>query len=111
MEWEKAARGIKGLRYPWGNSMESGAANLLRKIGQTTGWSEVSTWPKDRSPFGIYDMAGNVSEWTASTDDLGQPIIRGGNFQDDDAELTRRVLHLSPLTRDARIGFRTAKDR
>ncbi|MGA8658594.1 MAG: SUMF1/EgtB/PvdO family nonheme iron enzyme [Chthoniobacterales bacterium] len=111
MEWEKAARGTQGLRYPWGNAMEFGAANLLPRNGQRGGWSEVGTWPSDRSPFGIYDMAGNVSEWTGSTDDLGLPVIRGGNFQNDDGGLTRRVLHLSPLTKDARIGFRTARDR
>lgn len=86
--------------------MESGAANL-----QAPGWSDVATRPKDRSPFGIYDMAGNVSEWTESTDDPGLPVIRGGNFQNDDGELTRRILNVSPLTRDARIGFRTARDR
>jgi formylglycine-generating enzyme required for sulfatase activity len=54
-EWEKAARGTKGARYPWGNAMESGAANLL-----ATGWSDVGAHPKDRSPFGIYDMAGKM---------------------------------------------------
>ena len=105
-EWEKAARGTKGARYPWGDAMESGAANLL-----AAGWSEVGAHPKDRSPFGIYDMAGNVSEWTGSTDEHGLPVVRGANFQDDDGELTRRILNVSPLTRDARIGFRTARDR
>jgi formylglycine-generating enzyme required for sulfatase activity len=55
-------------------------------------------------------MAGNVSEWTASFDADGNPVVKGGNFGNENADLTRRILHLSPLTRDARIGFRTAVD-
>ena len=61
-EWEKAARGTDGLKYPWGevweskaNTEEHGARNNI----------EVGEMPEDKSPFGVYDMMGNAQEWTA----------------------------------------------
>ena len=110
LEWEKAGRGIDGRRYPWGTDMLANAANLLGALQPGPGWTEVGVWKLDRSPYGVYDMAGNVSEWTASDDGQSNPIVRGGNFRSDSGELTRRILHLSPETKDERIGFRTARD-
>jgi Uncharacterized conserved protein len=110
LEWEKAGRGTDGRRYPWGSDMVANAANLLGALQSGPGWTEVGVWKPDRSPYGVYDMTGNVSEWTASDDGQGNPIVRGGNFRSDSGELTRRILHLSPDTRDERIGFRTARD-
>jgi Sulfatase-modifying factor enzyme 1/Domain of unknown function (DUF4388) len=110
LEWEKAGRGADGRRYPWGTDMLANAANLLGALQPGPGWTEVGVWKQDRSPYGVYDMAGNVSEWTASDDGQGNPVVRGGNFRSDSGELTRRILHLSPDTKDERIGFRTACD-
>lgn len=110
LEWEKAGRGTDGRRYPWGTDMVANAANLLGALQPGPGWTEVGAWKRDRSPYGVYDMAGNVSEWTASDDGQGNPVVRGGNFRSDSGELTRRILHLSPETKDERIGFRTVLD-
>lgn len=60
-EWEFAARGTDGRRYPWGNDWRPGLANA---DGASSGLAEVGTY-KGRSPFGAYDMAGNAAEWTA----------------------------------------------
>jgi hypothetical protein len=109
LEWEKAGRGADGRRYPWGTDMIANAANLLGVLPSGPGWTEVGVWKLDRSPYGVCDMAGNVSEWTASDDGQGNPVVRGGNFRSDSGELTRRILHLSPETKDERIGFRTAR--
>lgn len=63
-EWEKAARGTDGQIWPWGNDFDSDFANTeSRSRGFTT---PVGSMPKDRSPYGVYDMAGNAMEWTAS---------------------------------------------
>ena len=110
LEWEKAGRGTDGRRYPWGTDMLANAANLLGSLQPGPGWTEVGIWKRDRSPYGVYDMAGNVSEWTASEDGPGNPVVRGGNFRSDNGELARRILHLSPETKDERIGFRTVSD-
>jgi hypothetical protein len=109
-EWEKAGRGSSGSRYPWGDDVRAGAANIASPEKAVAGPTEAGAWPLDRSAYGIYDLAGNVSEWTASFDQEGDPVVKGGNFNSDDADLRRRVLHLDLLTRDGRLGFRTAGD-
>ena len=62
-EWEKAARGTEGSRWPWGDNMDSNRLNTYYNIGSTTA---VTRFESGKSPFGVFDMAGNVSEWTAS---------------------------------------------
>ena len=76
-EWEKAARGIWGGTYPWGQDLPSGdlvnfadANTNFDQSDPTTndGYSEtapVGSYPQGASPFGVYDMAGNVFEWVA----------------------------------------------
>lgn len=60
-EWEKAARGTDGRIYPWGNDVPGKElANFHNLIGRTT---EVDKYPLGRSPYGCYDMAGNVNNW------------------------------------------------
>ena len=106
-EWEKAARGIDGRRFPWGSEEKKGAANIYEGDAAKK-WSEPSTHALDRSVYGAYDMAGNVSEWTESIDSKSaQPVIRGGNFGNSSAEITRRVVNQPATTQSDRIGFRT----
>jgi formylglycine-generating enzyme required for sulfatase activity len=60
-EWERAARGTDGRRYPWGNTWEAGKTNT--REGGAGGTVPVGSRPGDRSPCGAMDMAGNVREW------------------------------------------------
>src|SRR5439155_12931982 len=60
-EWEKAARGDDGRRYPWGDSWQP-HANLA---GRSYATARVGSYPSAASPYGIHDMAGNVWEWVA----------------------------------------------
>ena len=63
-EWEKAARGVDALIYPWGNeSPNDQLLNYNRNVGQTV---DVGSYPAGASPYLALDMAGNVWEWTAT---------------------------------------------
>lgn len=62
-EWEKAARGTDGRRYPWGDKWDASLTNAYESgIRQPT---NVGTY-QDVSPYGVNDMLGNVQEWTGS---------------------------------------------
>lgn len=121
-EWEYAARGgNRGLLYPWGNKWELGFANIDRKEQRRP--SQVRSFERDLSSFGIYDLAGNVSEWVqdnyseryGSAPDRRLRVYRGGNFLDapDKATATYRWADFPgdiPDDQILRVGFRCAKD-
>lgn len=125
-EWEKAARGTDGRKYPWGNEEDPQRASTghdfdpnPKKGGAIDGfkrWSPVNQPAGDVSPFGVLGMAGNVSEWTAtmapSEDGMGGevPVIRGGNWGNPEHNVTRRRAILDPLQPQDTLGFRTASD-
>ena len=60
-EWEKAGRGTDGRMNPWGEGIDCTKANIA-DCGRL-GTSEVGSYPSDMSPYGAFDMAGNVSEY------------------------------------------------
>lgn len=119
-EWEKAARGLKPRRYPWGDVLEPDRLNADCRVSDTT---QVGSYPAGVSPYGAYDMAGNVWEWTA---DWYEPypgssyesafygekykVIRGGswNHPGSDARTTARDL-AHPARRIHVVGFRCAR--
>ena len=125
-EWEKAARGTDGRKYPWGNEEDSSRVSSghdfdpnPKKGGDLDGykrWSPVNLPPGDAGPYGVRGMAGNVSEWTATMapheDGMGGevPVIRGGNWGNPEHQLTRRRAVLDPLQPQDTLGFRTVSD-
>ncbi len=60
-EWEKAARGTDGRRWPWGNTAQAGQANTFEAGRGNT--APVGAFADDISPYGVMDMAGNAQEW------------------------------------------------
>ena len=122
-EWERAARGDYDHLFVWGNGFKRKDANLGKKL------MPVGSYPKDKSPYAVYDMTGNVSEWTASeytpypnskfNDDnfnRGLRVVRGASFYKRDHGFMKEFAMIAHrnfappkiLTWDT--GFRCAKD-
>ena len=91
-EWEKAARGTRGWKYPWGNRWDAERANTDES--HTLRVTPVGIYPNCATPDKIFDLAGNVWEWTSTrfakypyrNDDRENPegedarVVRGGGF-------------------------------
>ena len=132
-QWEKAARGKTMIKYPWGEkepdaNIEAAQANFTAVFGDVTS----VMWGEDgKSPFGVYNMAGNVAEWTDTwynldsyyhkrTDDVvvndpigpadsptGEKVIRGGSWVSLEDEITTYARDKAfPNYRYYNLGFR-----
>jgi formylglycine-generating enzyme required for sulfatase activity len=79
-EWERAARGTDGRRYPWGDAFDFSKANVGEEFGKEISTTAVCTYPQGVSPVGAWDMSGNVFEWTTSeyAPDSRRIVLRGG---------------------------------
>jgi len=124
-EWEKAARGLSGGTYPWGDAQVADHAHVMK-----TRTSEVGKYPQGASPYGLMDMAGNVWEWVQDwyaadyyRKDAapknpkgpaigGEKVLRGGSFWERtvwDARATARH-HQTPEKANNNVGFRCARN-
>ena len=110
-EWEKAARGTDGRRFPWGDEFDKKKCNNVESRNQAT--SPVSKYPQGVSPYGCFDMAGNVWEWCASwyCENPSARVVRGGCWFDEQKFLrTSYRNYLNPAFRNATVGFRLVQD-
>ncbi|MHC4599972.1 MAG: protein kinase domain-containing protein, partial [Planctomycetota bacterium] len=81
-QWEKAARGVDGRLYPWGDRFDPTYCKNSRSRPGVPGPEPVGVFPVDASPFGVRDMAGGVREWCSTAADtfMGVHTIRGGSW-------------------------------
>jgi len=106
-EWEYACRGKFNYTYPYGNQYKSGACNTESKDVKAVG-----SFLDCRSDANLYDLSGNVNEWTGSNWDanIRNKVIRGGAYfsGEKDSKCTLRISN-RPVTRAKAIGFRCCK--
>ncbi len=121
-EWEKAARGTDGRVFPWGNEFDHTRCNTQESgVHHLTA---VNQFPNGTSPFGVYDMTGNVLEWTSDryksyawsqhqSPDYDEDfiVLRGGSWIHPEHQSTCATRLYAPAdNRSNFIGFRCAKD-
>ncbi len=130
-EWEKAARGTDQRPYPWGNAAPSEQrANfdrccVFKDYGVLT---DVESYEEGKSPYGAYDMAGNVWEWVSDwydgnyysksparnpkgpTNDKLRVLRDGSWFDVPDYVRSANRVRYTPTERLDRLGFRCAQD-
>ncbi len=131
-EWEKAARGVKARRWPWGNTFGQRIKNTTIHANvwkqSETQLQPVGTYPTGVSPYGAYDMAGNVwewvSDWYSETFYRRSPdrnpkgpaigsrrVVKGGSWLNPEvlARCSTRIGQ-HPAIGTSFIGFRLARD-
>jgi formylglycine-generating enzyme required for sulfatase activity len=127
-QWEKAARGTDGRKFPWGDHFDG--SRLWRskeRKGDSGGTAPVGVFSNGASPFGVLDMAGNIYQWCQDfysadywsqsplQDPKGPPfgnlrVLRGGSWYDPDLALFRTSYRFgnNPEIRGIDYGFRCA---
>ena len=128
-EWERAARGTTGRRFPWGDAEPTRTlANYLNQWRNGAGLEPVGSHPQGASPEGVQDLQGNVWEWVADwydphyyvkgstrnpkgPDEGTRKVIRGSGWESE-APLLRSAhrLNSDPKNRNHSLGFRCAID-
>jgi formylglycine-generating enzyme required for sulfatase activity len=128
-QWEKAARGTDERTYPWGEGLQCGFANYFPQSGKPciSDTTSVGSYAVNISPYGIYDMAGNVWEWVLdwhtdyydpnwpSDNPTGSPtgtyrILRGGSWFDYDFSVRSAFRgRADPMLAENFVGFRCVR--
>lgn len=129
VEWEKAARGTEGNEYPWGNEWHKDYSNSGEGEGWESGVAPIDSYTKGVSPYGVFNMTGNVMEWTADwyqqypgnehqSKDYGEifKVIRGGgwggmgHYAINHFNRASYRFYLRPESAFPDLGLRCAKD-
>lgn len=126
-EWQYAAQGHDGRKYPWGNTFDSSRVPIPVLSRNLSSPADVTQFTNGASPFGVLHMVGNVWQWTDEyiDDHTRAAVVRGGSyyhaqtsmwyFPSDEIKyslnLHNKYLLMAPsLDRAATLGFRCAAD-
>jgi len=108
-QWEKAARGNDGRRYPWGDNIDPNYANYGQE-SETSQIKDIGSYPLNLSSYGAREMVGNIWQWTDSWYDNDNKVIKGGSWCDpEDFLLCEYVLYAPPKEKQDLLGFRCVK--
>jgi len=123
-EWQYAAQGTDGRLYPWGNTWDAAAVPPPEKGRMLRPPTDVGTFPRGASPFGVMDLVGTVWQWTDEYQDehTRAAILRGGSYYQPQGSLwyfpqatklnehTKYLLMAPSIDRAATIGIRCVID-
>lgn len=111
-EWERAARGADGRRFPHGDSLAGDEASIDETYGKKSlayGPDEVGSFPASDSPFGVADLAGNAHEWVRGSAE--RPWLKSGSWYTGPISThAANGTQGDVATRSVRIGLRVCAD-
>lgn len=125
-QWEKAARGTDERIYPWDKGLDCQKTNYTDRAACTGGTTKVGSYESGKSPYGVYDMAGNVWEWVGDWysetyykssppsnppgPDFGRARVgRGGSWTRTEGEIrSANRINYAPAYYNFDLGFRCA---
>ncbi len=112
-EWEKACKGPGNLKYPYGNVWNAARCDTQNRDGTNRAIEPSGTFRACVSGYGVYDMSGNVMEWTDnvfSAQDTADKVVKGGSYSKPDwATRCAYRYNMLPGSTSNEVGFRCCK--
>jgi len=111
-EWERSCKGPANRRFPYGNDYNANRCATQDGKGQKRSIAAAGGWAGCRSGYGVYDMSGNVREWTASPIATGKSsyVLKGGAADQPDYAVRCAIrVPASANTKSYLVGFRCCK--
>ncbi len=104
-EWEKSCKGPGGSRWPYGNAFDPTVCNTEDDTGESRTMVSGGKFTKCRSGYGVADLSGNASEWTA------EKMIKGGSYASSDyAVRCSARKNGAAFAKSSEVGFRCCAD-
>lgn len=107
-QWEKAARGVDGRRYPWGQTWDAGFCNCADSRPTPPRLEPVGAYGMDASVYGMRDARGGVREWCLEGSGVGRRVCRGGDWTEGTPQGLSETYSAAEGARSLRLGFRCA---
>ncbi|HEU4404168.1 MAG TPA: SUMF1/EgtB/PvdO family nonheme iron enzyme [Polyangiaceae bacterium] len=111
-EWELAAKGARGRPFAWGAERPRPEGVAFGGVGYgVTGPRDIATSTRDHTPEGLFDLGGNVAEWTQGSAGANRKVARGGSWASANLchVLSSGCAFLPPATFASDLGFRCAR--
>lgn len=112
-EWEKACKGPSELRYPYGNVWNASKCNTQNSDGTNRAIAPSGSYKGCVSGYGVYDLSGNVMEWTKSvfsSEDTEDRVVKGGSYTKPDwATRCAYRYNMLPNSTSNEVGFRCCR--
>jgi eukaryotic-like serine/threonine-protein kinase len=102
-EWEKACKGGASSKWTFGNEFDANACNTEDDSGEARSLATSGRFGRCRSGYGVFDMSGNVAEWTA------ERVVKGGSFATSDYGV-RCAARKSGVSKSSEVGFRCCSE-
>lgn len=104
VEWERACKGGGSLKWTYGQTFDANACNTEDEAGEPRSLAASGRFSGCRSSYGVFDLSGNVAEWTQ------ERVVKGGSFATSDYGVRCASRKTSGVSKSSEVGFRCCTD-